>query len=328
MNERHGNIVLFPKQREELEKNAFHAMEEKDYRRALDFFNQLIDFGVNEQSITFGKLTCLIELGEQNEAEEMCEELIAQKDDNYFSYINLYATLLFQSHKHKEVAQLLEEALNSADIPMLLKSQFEKLYDVNKPLVNEQIEHEEKITKRELIEAFETNDSLAQWHLVNHLQNMDIEPYIKLFRDMLASERVNPVIKTVIVGLLQAKSVDQDIIVEKFGAEMAINPSLFPFKNDHPFREAFRQEMDHYEQDDPTFYRLCEQLIDRYFSVLYPFTPKMAKLKLFKQAIVSITKNSFDGETLDTEGSDPIEIEKIAKQIIEVEKVYFSLMEE
>src|SRR5690625_4083395 len=171
-------------------------MDEKDYDKALGYFNQLTDYGVDDQPITLGKLTCLIELGEQREAEEMCEELIAKKDENYFSYINLYATLLFQSHKHKAVAQLLEEVLCSKDIPTILKSQFEKLYDVNQPLVNEQIEQEEKITKRELIEAFETNDSLAQWHLVNHLQNVDIKPYIKLFKDMLESEKVNPVIKT------------------------------------------------------------------------------------------------------------------------------------
>src|SRR5690625_8010233 len=108
------------------------------------------------------------------------------------------------------------------DNPTHLKTQFEKLYSENQPLVNEQIEQEERITIRELTEAFETNDSLAQWHLVNHLQNVDIEPYINLFKDMLKSPEVNPVIKTVIIGLLQAKSIDQEFTIEKFSDRKSV----------------------------------------------------------------------------------------------------------
>ena len=328
MGNQNDNIVLFPKQRKDLESKAFHAMDEKDYLDALKYFDQLIDHGVDDQAIHLGKLTSLIELGEEKDAEELCEELIAKKDENYFSYINLYATLLFQSHKHKAVAQLLEEALIAEDIPAHLKSQFEKLYSVNQPLVNEQIEQEERITIRELTEAFETNDSLAQWHLVNHLQNVDIEPYINLFKDMLKSPEVNPVIKTVIIGLLQAKSIDQEFIIEKFSIEMTIDPSIYPFKNDHPFRKAFRKAMESCEQENPTFCQLCEQLIDRYFYVLYPFTPKLSKLEPFKQAIILIVKSSLDGKKPTYDESDSKEIEGIVNQIIEVEKIYFSIIEE
>lgn len=328
MSEQHSNIVLFPKQRQELEQTAFYAMQEKKYDKALTFFDQLIDYGVNDQEIVLGKLTSLIELGRQSEAEEMCEELIAQKDENYFSYINVYATFLFQFHKHKDVAQLLEEALSSTEIPTALKSQLEKLYDVNQPLVDEQIEQETKITKRELVEAFEISDTLAQWHLVNHLQNTDIAPYIKLFEQMLKSEDVHPVIKTVIVGLLQAKSIDQDFKVIKFGAEIMINPSTFPFMSDHPFREALRKELTNYEQENPTFYQLAEQLIDRYFYVIYPLSPEMAELSVIKEAIIAIVQTSFEQKSKLADGDYSKEITTMMNQMIEIEKIYFSIMEE
>lgn len=328
MEEQHDNVVLFPKQKETLEQSAFHAMHEKKYQQAIDYFDQLLDFGVDDQAIILGKLTSLIELGRQDEAEELCEELIAQKDENYFSYINVYATLLFQFHKHQDVAVLLEDALNSEQIPSILRSQFEKLYDVNQPLVNEQIEQEEKITKRELTEAFEANDSLAQWHLVNHLQNADVAPYITLFEDMLVNEKVNPVIKTVIVGLLQAKSVDQEFKVIKFGTEVKINPSTFPFKNDHPFRVAFREEMADYEQQNPSFYQLCEQLIDRFFYVLYPLTPPLADLDRIITATIAIVENSFESKSKLNEEHYSKELITTVNQIIELEKVYFSIMEE
>src|SRR5699024_2850928 len=182
----------------------------------------------------------------------------------------------------------------SEEIPSILRSQFEKLYDVNQPLVNEQIEQEEKITKRELIDAFEANDNLAQWHLVNHLQNADVTPYITLFEEMLVDEKVNPIIKTVIVGLLQAKSIDKEFKVIKFGTEIEINPNTFPFKNDHPFRLAFTEAMKDYEQQNPTLYQLCEQLIDRFFYVLYPLTPPLSDLDRMITAMIAIVENSFE----------------------------------
>ncbi|BAM47121.1 DUF3196 family protein [Amphibacillus xylanus] len=328
MRERHDNIVLFPKQKKNLEEKAFHAMHERNYEKAIDYFQELLDFGITDQAILLGKLTSLIELGRQDEAEELCEDLIARKDEHYFSYINVYATLLFQFHKHKDVAKLLEETLSTEKIPSILRSQFEKLYEVNRPLVNEQIEQEEKITKRELIEAFQANDSLAQWHLVNHLQNADITPYISLFEKMLIDQKVNPVIKTVIVGLLQAKSIDQSFKVIKFNTEVEINPSTFPFKNDHPFRIAFGEVMEEYEQQNPTFYQLCEQLIDRFFYVLYPLTPKMSDLMLTRDAMIAIVESSFESKSQLTEEYYSKEILTMANQIIELEKIYFSIIEE
>ncbi|HHU18811.1 MAG TPA: hypothetical protein GXZ58_00890 [Bacilli bacterium] len=328
MQEQHSNIVLFPKQRERLEQSGFHAMHEKNFVQAIDYFDQLLSYGVNDQAIVLGKLTSLIELGRQDEAEQLCEELIARKDEHYFSYINIYATLLFQFHKHKDVAKVLKNALSSEEIPSILRSQFEKLYDVNQPLVNEQIEQEEKITKRELIDAFEANDNLAQWHLVNHLQNADVTPYITLFEEMLVDEKVNPIIKTVIVGLLQAKLIDQEFKVIKFGTEIEINPKTFPFKNDHPFRLALTEAMEDYEQQNPTLYQLCEQLIDRFFYVLYPLTPPLSDLDRIISAMIAIVENSFETKSKLNEEHYSKELLTTVNQIIELEKVYFSIMEE
>ncbi|MBU5593613.1 hypothetical protein KQI76_00370 [Amphibacillus sp. MSJ-3] len=328
MNEQDHKLILFPKQRLELEQAAFHAMQEKEFYQALTYFDQLIDYGINDQDIVLGKLTCLIELGKQSEAEEICEELIARKDEDYFSYINVYATLLFQFHKHKDVAQLLEEVLNDKGIPDPLKGQLEKLYEVNQPLVDEQMEQEAKITKHELVDAFESNDSLAQWHLVNHLQNTDIAPYIKLFEQMLISEDVHPVIKTVIVGLLQAKSIDRNFKVKKFGLQIMINPSRFPYMNEHPFREALRKELINYEQENPTFFQLGEKLIDRYFYVLYPLSPAMTELDIVKEAIIAIVQASFEPKSNVSKENYSEDTLAMMNQMIEIEKIYFSIMEE
>lgn len=326
MKNEYNNVVFFPKRKKELEQKAFQAMRERDFEEALSYFKVLIDHGVDDKEIFLGELTTLIELGREQEAEELCEQLLEKKDENYWSYINIYATLLFQIHKHKSVAQLLEDVLNEEAIPEPFKNQFEKLYDVNQPLVDEQREQEAKITKRELIDAFDKEDHLAQWHLVNHLEDADITPYISLFEDMLKSEHVHPVIKTVIIGNLQSRSIEQSFKVIKFGLEMDIIPNQFPYMSDHPFRIRLAELMLNFEQENPTFYQLTEQIIDRFFNVIYPFAPELKALDLFKSAIVKIVKSSFDQQETNKSISD--DLRTMINQIIEVEKIYFSIMDE
>ncbi|MBM7541807.1 DUF3196 family protein [Amphibacillus cookii] len=328
MNRQHDNVVLFPKQKQDLEKNAYQAMQDKQFADALNYLNQLIAHGVTDQEVALGKLTCLIELGRQKEAEQMCEDLIAKQDDNYFSYINIYATLLFQFHKHKEVAELLDETLEHGHIPSSLKGQLKKLYEVNQPLVNEQVEQEVNVTKHELEEAIDNHDTMAQWHLINHLQRADIKPYIDLFANMLVEENIHPVIKTVIVSLLQAESINQEFEVVKFSQRLTINPSVFPYMNKHPFRLKLKETLADLEQKDPSFYRFSNQLIDRYFYVHYPFVPKMDEIDAMNQAVIAIVKASFDPQTGIDESAYSIEVLEKINRMIACEQIYFSIMEE
>ncbi|WP_067843948.1 DUF3196 family protein [Amphibacillus sediminis] len=328
MNEKQKNIVLFPKQRQELEQQGYQAIQDKDYRTALKLFNQLLEFGATDQEIALGKLTSLIELGRQREAEQFCETLIALKDDHYYSYINIYATLLFQFHKHKEVAQLLTEVLEDRQIPDSFESQLKKLFEVNQPLVDEQIEQEVVITKRELTEALKNQDTMAQWHLVNHLQKVDIKPYLALFEEMLKNETVHPVIKTVIVGLLQASAINREFSVSKFGQQLQINPTTYPYMSDHPFRTQLKEGLANIEQDNPSFYAFANKLIDRYFYVHYPMVPEHTELEAMQVAVIAIVEASFDPQqSLNEAEYDPTTI-KMINRLVECEQIYFSIMAE
>ncbi|SEO78862.1 hypothetical protein SAMN04488134_1139 [Amphibacillus marinus] len=327
MDQQHKNVVLFPKQRKELEQQAEQALHRKQFVEALKIFEQLIDYGITERDISMGKLTCLIELGRHRDAEDLCEELIAREDDDYFSYINIYATLLFQFHKHKEVGQLLEEVLGNEQIPEQLHNQLKKLFEVNQPLVDEQLEREMLVTKRELEEALDNQDTMAQWHLVNHLQRMNLAPYFTLFEKMLINEAVHPVVKTVIVGLLQAQSIDRLFKVGKFNQQRTINPIQIPFMNDHPFQLELKKRLSSIEDNDPSFYRFSNQLIDRFFYVNYPMVPSMDEVDILKDAIVALVKASYHSNQQQADHLSS-EVKDRMNQILECEQIYFSLMEE
>ncbi|SDB95429.1 Protein of unknown function [Pelagirhabdus alkalitolerans] len=328
MDKKQDKIVLFPKQKEKLEYQAFSALQNKRYKEALGYFDQLMDYGIHDQDIVVGKLTCYVELGRERDAMAMCEDLIDREDSDYYTYINIYATLLFQFHKHKEVKDLLEEALSHQDIPKSLHNQLLKLKEVNESLVNEQVEQETVMTHEKIKEAVNNEDTMAQWHLVNHLQRADLSPHASLLESMLVDGRVHPVVKTVIVGLFQAESIDRDVEVSKFNQTIVINPVSHPFMNDHPFRHQLKKMLEALEQEDPTLYRFSNQLIDRYFYVNYPIVPPEDELKSMRDAVLAIVSQSLgtDLSKFDVENSEEV-IEKM-EMILEAEHIYFSILEE
>lgn len=322
------NIVLFPKRKQEMEDEAFRALQDKRYKEALKMFDHLLSYAVDHQEIALGKLTCLIELGRQQEAEEVCEQLIARKDQNYYSYLHIYATLLFQAQKYNEVTELLELVPVHNDIPEPFRSQLEKLQHVNENLQSEQEDEVAIVTKKELEEAVENEDTIAQWHLVNHLHQTKLNTYIELFKKMLVDAAVHPVIKTVIIGLLQAESVDEEIEVSKFNQHILINPSTFPFMTEHPFRKQLRHELGDLEDENPSFYAFSEQLIDRYFYVNYPLTPELDEVETMKKALVKLVNLSLDSDQTKLANEENKKVDELMNVIIQCEQMYFSIMED
>lgn len=320
-------VVLFPKWKKDLEGEAYQALREKRFHDALEGFDTLLSYQISNQEISVGKLTCLMELGMQEQAEELCESLLANRDDNYFSYIHIYATLLFQASKYQQVSELLEDII-SEKLPDPFQTQLETLYNLNERLREEQQEKQAMSTLKELGEAVKQNDTVVQWHLVNHLHQSDLSAYLELFQEILLNKTVHPVIKTSILGLLQAESIDLDISIEKFSEIMVINPSTYPFIMDHPFRNNIRNKLEQLEQDNPSLFELADQLLYRYLYVKYPFIGDKTKVQAMKDALFHLVNESFIDETIAVEKKKDQELTYYIDEILYCEKIYFSIMEE
>ncbi|GGM27120.1 TPR repeat-containing protein YsoA [Paraliobacillus quinghaiensis] len=330
MNHNEQKIVLFPKWREDMEKEAYRALREKRFHDALEDFDTLLSYEIDKQEIAVGKLTCLIELGLQDQAESMCEKLLAKRDDQYYSYVHIYATLLFQANKYQEVSELLEEVFQYNTIPDPFHAQLDTLYQVNEKLRTEQQEKQALSTLKELQEAVKQNDTVVQWHLVNHLHQIDLSAYLTLFQDMLMDETVHPVIKTSILGLLQADSIDKEMTIKKFSKTMVINPSTYPFIMDHPFRNNLRKKLEELEQQNPSLFELADQLLYRYLYVTYPFIPDNSNVHLMKQALYELVHASFVDENQqgNRNKDEDKDVKFYIEEIIYCEKIYFSIMDE
>ncbi|GAA5416264.1 hypothetical protein Pryu01_01296 [Paraliobacillus ryukyuensis] len=329
MEQHDKKIVLFPKWKEKIEARAFQALRNKRFEEALENLNTLLDYQVSNQEIDIAKLTCLIELGRQREAELLCEELLTKKDDHYFAYVHIYATLLFQANKYEGVAELIEDVFEDENtIPEPYLSQLTTLRSLNSTLLKQQTDQQLTVTLKQLKEAVEKQDDVMQWHLVNHLNDSDISLYNSIFLEMLKDEEVNPIVKTVIISLLQANTYDELIEIVKFSDKMYINPNDFPYMTDHPFYQKIKKELETLEQDNPSLHALADQLLYRYFFVVYPFINEDMDISLLKEAIIYLVSASF----MDEEALNQTKIKESLALYIEdllyYEKVYFSLMKE
>ena len=320
-NQDSGKLVLFPKEQARLEKEAFDYFKSHQYKKALPVFEELIDYGIHDVDIMVAKVTCLAELGDLKEAELFLEELIDRHTDDYLTYIHIYATLLFQFHKHKKVKDLLETILVEVT-DATYRHQFENLLEINEPLVDEEVSSEINVTKRELNDAIKNHNTLAQWHLINHLQQSDITPYLEMFKTLLTSE-AHPVVQSVIISLMQANRMDEVIAIHKFNQEMTLNPKTYPYFTDHPIFKAVQTMLRDLEVSNPSFYRLAMQILERFIYVRYPFVED-EDAGLLKEAIVSIVNQAFH----DPKHPVSKEVEDKMIQLMETEQLYFSLLEE
>ncbi|MFB1051806.1 hypothetical protein [Paraliobacillus sp. JSM ZJ581] len=320
-------IVLFPRWKDEIEGKAFQFIREKKFNEALENLNLLLEYQETNQEVDIARLTCLIELGRQHEAEVLCEELLAKKDDYYFAYVHIYATLLFQANKYQDVSFLIDEVFEEEQtVPEPYSSQLNTLYQLNESLLKEQTDKQISATLSKLKDAIQKQDDVLQWHLVNHLHHSDISSFLALFKDMLKNNAINPMVKTVIIGLLQANMCNDEVTICKFSQTTYINPNTFPYMTDHPIYKKIKKELEEIEQKNPSLYELADQMLYRYFFVVYPFVLNDKNMLHIKDAIIYLSSVSFmDEKTLQDEYvSETLSL--YIEDLLYYEKVYFSLM--
>lgn len=322
-------VVLFPKWKDRIEEEAFQAVREKKYEEALKHLNLLLDYQESNQEVDIARLTCLIELGKQQQAEVLCEELLAKKDDYYFAYVHIYATLLFQANKYQEVSALIDNVFqNEKTVPDPYLSQLKTLHQLNDSLLKEQTDKQTSATLSKLKDAVEQQDDVLQWHLVNHLRDSDISLFISLFETMLRDTSINPMVKTVILGLLQANTYNEKVEIRKFSQITYVIPNTFPYMTDHFIYKNVKQEMATIEQENPSVYELADQLLYRFFFVVYPCIPEQMDIKKLKEAILYLVSASFmDEATLHKQKIDQT-LASYIEDLLYYEKVYFSLMKD
>lgn len=318
------NIILFPKWRKDLEKESLLALKEKRYTDALPKLNQLLSYHINNHEIVIGKLICLMELGQYEEAQSLCEELLTYKDEKYYQYMHIYLTLLFQTNQFEMLMEQIDIELAENNIPSIIAEQFQQLYQMSHQMKSDLMSEQTTEYIEELTNAIHDQNYVRQWQLVENLRKMKIEP-IERITSYLEDESVHPVTKTAIFKWLQDKKVSDHIHIRKLNLELTMIPAEVKEIRQHTITKQVMLLINRLEQNNPTLYILLEQLFYRYAYVRFPIMPPSDHVEKIAHALESI-----GNEYLHIEMNEQVhpEIDHYIKEIRMCERLYLSIIEE
>lgn len=272
MEKQSENVILFPKWKTALEEESLLALKEKRFEEALEKLNQLLSYNINDHEIVIGKLMCLIELGRFDEALDICEALLVNKDDNYYHYVHIYLTILFQTNQFNQLIEQVNEEFEDPTLPESIREQFQQLYDISSKMKENDIDEKSTVYVDDLLQAVKEMAHTKQWRIVENLRKLQSNPANKII-DLLEDEQVHPVTKTAILNWLREKELTEMVTVKKLDTQVTVKPiELLSIKSSVGVKEITLL-ISEIEQENPTLFTAVDQLLYRYAYVLYPLMP-------------------------------------------------------
>ncbi|KGX93617.1 hypothetical protein N781_10405 [Pontibacillus halophilus JSM 076056 = DSM 19796] len=323
-----ADVVLFPKWKTTLEQNGRTALEEKRYKDAIHYFDQLLQFKIETTEVLTGKLVCLMELGRYGEAEDICQHLMKEDEENYYQYLHIYLTILFQTAQYEELIDLLDEIFETEDIPEQVRIQFHQLYDVTKKLTEEEAPYDDTAQLDEFLLSLDQKDLRKQWQLLTKLRKRDVQPYIKQLLPYLEDEEIQPVIKTGLVQWMRDSNVDYEVTVRKFGEVVKVVPSELTDVLSHPRALGIFTLLRPVEDESPSLFELIQQQLFRYLYIRYPNLPTYDHDEAIATALHRIASSSLSMEHLSLSfEAEESEVQKWIDEILAFEREYFTILD-
>jgi tetratricopeptide (TPR) repeat protein len=318
MSEETDNVIIFPRWKNDLELKAKKSMEQGNFKEAYTYLVELTDNGVDSPEVMTGKLICMMEMNLQTEAELLCEQLLAKKDNHYYSYLHIYVTLLFQASKYADVLTIIEEALET-DPPSPFQEQFKQMYTLSKEL-QQQVDIQ---TKKEVLVklngAIKERNDRQQWYMIKRLLYLDEHSDIPLLKSMLLDPEINPVVKTAILEYYAVNPIKEELHIEKFN----VKDKMYLHKEEvipQKFFEEMYRFLDEIQQQDPTIFQMIQSIVQRFAYVYTPFLPREENYLLFTQALIDYVHQRLDKEWKDNI-TDPVKNQYI--KMIEVSETLY-----
>ncbi|ARI76901.1 tetratricopeptide repeat protein [Halobacillus mangrovi] len=285
MEKNDGNIVMFPKWKSRLESAGLQALKEKRYEEALEALQPLLDYGVASNDVVTGILMSWIELGNFDEAEELCQKQMKENMDQYYHYLHIYITILFQSNRYQDIVDLLDEVFEEEEIPHQTRTQLWQMYEVSRKLLEDYHKEKGKELHSDFLEALEKDDVRKQWVLLEQLKKQRAQSYIDTFTAVLQNKTTHPIIKTAIIEWFRDSRVDQSLSIQKFGQQMEVNPlDLNPLQSDYILKQI-QMRLSGIEQSNPTMYDMLNKFLSHYCYVRYPIYPDEQEVPAIVEAL-------------------------------------------
>ncbi|MFD2926134.1 hypothetical protein [Halobacillus naozhouensis] len=273
MEKRKGDIVMFPKWKTMLEEKGLKAVEEKSYQEAVEFLLPLVNYQVASREVTTGLLMSWIELGNFSQAEDLCQEQMKAEEENYYHYLHIYITILFQDNRYQELIDLLDEVFETESIPHQSRTQLWQIYEISNKLLQDTHKKEGEKYVQSFFAAIDNQDIHTQWKSIQQLTKQPVSTDIEAFEKLLTKDSTHPIIKTAIIQWFRDNKVDHKVPIRKFSNDMLIIPSELNTLESEYIIQQIQLRLGAVEQSNPTMYEIINSLLKHYCYVRYPFYP-------------------------------------------------------
>lgn len=325
MEDKMENVILFPKWRTVLEEESLSALKEKKYDKALTKLDKLLAYKIDNHEIVIGKLICLMELNRYEEAQDFCEESLQHNDENYYHYLHIYLTILFQTSQYELLMEKVETEFEATMIPDSVREQFQQLYNMSENMNNEL--RNEKSTEyiSEFLKAVKKEEHVTQWQLVEKMRRVKAVPDNSI-RNLLTDDTVHPVTKTAIFKWFQDLAVADEVCINKFDEQMKLKPVDITELDSHATMKQTLLLISELEQMNPSLFQLVEKLLYRYLYVRYPIMPDKEDVKKIAEALTNVSEEYLDiHKNNDAKPDDWVQL--YMKEIKMCEALFLSIIE-
>lgn len=319
------NVILFPTLQKNLEQDSKLALEAKKYPEALEKLNELLRYKVQKHEIFIGKLICLMELGRNNEALDLCEDLLRRKDADYYHYVHIYLTILFQMNEYKTLMAFVDDVIQDRQMPEVIREQLEQLYKMSKQMNIGLVTETAQSDIKKLKKIMKTEAYIEQWEYIEKLRKANIEPPGEIY-DYLKSDQMHPVVTTALLEWLQDQQLDEMIEVHKFGVIKTLIPKETSRIKEQRFFQDMIQLISEFEQENPSLHNMLQQLLYRYTYVRFPVMVANNQNEYIAQALL-LTGKSYLNMTIDVDSAGD-NVRFYMEEIKYCESIYFSIIED
>src|SRR5690606_6554208 len=189
-----GNVIVFPTTVTRLLSEGMTYLKEEKYEDARDSLYQVLSYEPEHAAALGGYAYCLYELGEFQEALEVCRELLKVGPIHYLETMELYISILMQVREFEEAEQVIEALIDEKVLPAERLEQFHLLRDLNERIASKAVE---KIDADQFTpEAFQKLSAFEQERKVMELPPSSFKPLTTKMLGLLEHPDIDMLAKT------------------------------------------------------------------------------------------------------------------------------------
>lgn len=267
---RKGNVIVFPNTVQVLLTEGMNMLKDEKYVSARDKLYDVLFYEPEHPGALGAYAYCLFELGEYDEALEVCKELLKVGPVHYLETMELYISILMQLRQFAEAEHVIEALIEEKVLPEERLEQFQQLRELNERIASNAAST--KIDPTLYAPGnFLTLPPAEQERHVLELPAGSLEVMKSSMIELVQHPETDMLAKTYILFKLYEENVEGEIQLSKFDLTGTYSIRQLPDPAKDSRIVAIKAILQDTMQKDPTRLEMTLELFNRHVFLFYPF---------------------------------------------------------